>query len=56
MVEVYDAASHLLEQSSLLDDIRNGLLSDTLLLVHVLERIEFLALFMLDDANLGRGG
>lgn len=42
----------LLKQPSFLDDVGNSLLFDALLLVHVLERIKFLALFMFNDANL----
>lgn len=45
----------LLKQSPFLDDVSNSLLSHALLLVHVLERVEFLALFMLDDTNLAKG-
>jgi len=45
----------LLKQSSFLDDVGNSLLFDALLLVHVLERIKFLALFMFNDANLAKG-
>lgn len=44
--------SHLFKQSPFLDNVSNSLLSHTLLLVHVLEGVEFLALFMLDDADL----
>jgi hypothetical protein len=44
---------HLLEQSSFLDDVGNSLLFDALLLVYVLERIQFLGPFMFNDANLG---
>lgn len=49
---VYKAVPHLLEQSPLLDDVRNSLLFDALLLVHVLERVKSLGLFVLDDTNL----
>lgn len=44
--------SHLLKEPPFLNDVRDSLLSHALLLVHVLERVEFLALFMLDDTNL----
>ena len=55
-VDVVDkAVPHLLEQSPLLDDVRNSLLFEALLLVHVLERVQPLALFMLDDSNLNTG-
>lgn len=47
--------SHLLKQSPFLDDICHSLLSEALLLVHVLERVEFLGLFMLDDTDLETG-
>jgi hypothetical protein len=53
---VFEGAPHLLKQSSFLDDVGNSLLFDALLLVHVLERIKFLALFVFNDANLGAGG
>lgn len=53
---VLEGVPHLLKQSSFLDDVGNSLLFDALLLVHVLERIKFLALFMFNDANLCAGG
>jgi hypothetical protein len=52
MDEVYGAVPHLLEQSPFLNDVRNSLLFEALLLVHILERIEILAPLMLDDTNL----
>jgi hypothetical protein len=50
--EVYGGVPHLLKQSPFLDDVGNRFLFDALLLVHVLERVEFLAPLVLYNTNL----
>lgn len=44
--------NHLLEEPTLLDDISNGFLLDTSGLVYILEGVELLRLFVLNDSNL----